>query len=345
MKRRNWIAAAAVAVLLAGCAESTAEEHDDRDVPVTENEEKPDEAIAEITYTAPFTGLESEDSPDMRPVIATINNHPKARPQSGLSEADVVYEMLAEGDITRLLALYQSELPESIGPVRSARDYFVELAAAHDALYLAHGYSPDAEALLGTGVVDHLNGMRYDGTLFMRSADRVAPHNSYITGDAVMEGAKDSGFRMDRPDPPDWAFDATPQPGGEPAGVAEVSYGGDAAFTSRYAFDPAESLYSRESGGAETEDLDDGEAVRLSNILVLQVPHRIVDGQGRRALDFGAGGTALVFRDGKVYENQWESRDGIPAVMDGTEPFPLAPGKTWVHFVPESPASHVIYTP
>lgn len=57
----------------------------------------------------------------MRPVIATINNHPAARPQSGIASADVVYEMLAEGDVTRFLALFQSEIPDSIGPIRSAR--------------------------------------------------------------------------------------------------------------------------------------------------------------------------------------------------------------------------------
>ena len=336
MKKRKWIAAAAVSMFLAGCSEST------DDGP---GSEKSEEAVADVTYTEPFTGMEAEEIPDMRPVMATINNHPKARPQSGLSEADVVYEMLAEGDITRLLALYQSELPESIGPVRSARDYFVELAAAHNALYLAHGYSPDAEALLGTGTVDHLNGMRFDGTLFKRSPDRVAPHNSYITGDAVMEGALDSGFRMDRPDSPDWVFDSSPPAGGEPADETEVTYGADSNFTSRYAFDSAESMYSRESGGAETVDLDDGEAVRLSNILVLQVPHRTIDGKGRRALDLEAGGTALVFRDGNVYEMLWESRGGIPTVTDGSGPFPLAPGKTWIHFVPETPSQHVTYTP
>ncbi|CAM5214030.1 hypothetical protein UACE39S_04412 [Ureibacillus acetophenoni] len=71
---------------------------------------------------------------NMRPIIATINNHPAARPQSGLGSADVVYEMLAEGDVTRFLALYQSELPEKIGPVRSARDYFIEIALGLDAL-------------------------------------------------------------------------------------------------------------------------------------------------------------------------------------------------------------------
>ena len=114
-------------------------------------------------------GVFSEEENMRRPVLATINNHPLARPQSGISEADIVYEFVAEGNVTRLLALFQSELPEEIGPIRSARDYFIHIAKGLDAFYVAHGYSPDARALLQTDFVDNVNGMQYDGTLFKRS--------------------------------------------------------------------------------------------------------------------------------------------------------------------------------
>ena len=77
-----------------------------------------------------------------------VNNHPKARPQSGLHKADIVYEILAEGDVTRFLPYFQSEKPENIGPVRSARDYYIDLAKGLNALYIAHGYSPEAKKCL-----------------------------------------------------------------------------------------------------------------------------------------------------------------------------------------------------
>ena len=139
-------------------------------------------------YKAPYTGVLSEEESTRRPVLATINNHPLARPQSGISDADIVYELAAEGNITRLLALFQSELPEEIGPIRSARDYFVHLAKGHDAFYVAHGYSPDAKQMLDNRFVDNINGMQYDGTLFNRSRERKAPHNSYISKDNVLAG-------------------------------------------------------------------------------------------------------------------------------------------------------------
>ena len=85
-----------------------------------------------------------------RAVAVMVNNHPKARPQSGLNKADIVYEILAEGDITRFLAVFQSEKPENIGPVRSARAYYIELAKGLNALYIAHGYSAEAKEMLRT---------------------------------------------------------------------------------------------------------------------------------------------------------------------------------------------------
>ncbi len=91
-----------------------------------------------------------------RAVAVMINNHPKARPQSGLNKADIVYEILAEGDITRFLAVFQSEKPANIGPIRSARDYYIELAKGFNALYIAHGYSPEAKKMLEQGYVDNL---------------------------------------------------------------------------------------------------------------------------------------------------------------------------------------------
>ncbi|MFC7366666.1 MULTISPECIES: DUF3048 domain-containing protein [Bhargavaea] len=329
MKKRNWIAAAAAAVLLAGCSEGEVGK------PESDNEEKPEEAIAEVTYTAPYTGLELEAEPDMRPVLATLNNHPDARPQSGLAEADVIYEMLAEYEVTRLLALYQSEIPEKMGPIRSARDYFIDLAAGHGALFIAHGHSPEAKELLDSGAVDHLNGIRYEGTLFLRSKDRKAPHNSYITGDAVFEGAMDSGIRMDNPKDPGWRFDPEPPAGGEESLEADITYGRFPNFNSRYVYDPLTASYTRFSGGEETVDAAENQPVHLANVLILEVPHRVIDDKGRRSLDLAAGGKAAVLRSGLVYQASWELRDGIPTVMAGDQPFALAPGKTWIHLVPD----------
>ena len=136
-----------------------------------------------------------------RAVAVMINNHPAARPQSGLNKADIVYELLAEGDVTRFLAIFQSEQPENVGPVRSARNYYIELAKGFDSLYIAHGNSPDAKEMLDNGYIDDLNGIYYDGTLFKRASFRKAPHNSYITYDNILKGANQNGYEMEQAPP------------------------------------------------------------------------------------------------------------------------------------------------
>ena len=197
MKIRYLFAATMLsAAVISGCSnkEETKE-------PIGEIEEvedvKEDEILAEaaevLPYVMPFTGERVAEEVTTRPILATINNHPQARPQSGLASADVVYEMLAEGDVTRFLALFQSEIPESIGPIRSARSYFIDIANGLDTFYIAHGYSPEAKSMLERKVVENINGMHYDGTFFKRSSARKAPHNSYISGENVVAGAEKVG--------------------------------------------------------------------------------------------------------------------------------------------------------
>ncbi|MDI5790611.1 DUF3048 domain-containing protein [Bacillus licheniformis] len=89
----------------------------------------------------------------------------KARPQSGLSKADIVIEALSEGPITRLLAIYQSDMPEAVGPVRSAREYFIDLALGLTASLCITAGVRGKDRLLN-GDADHINGMDHDGTLF-----------------------------------------------------------------------------------------------------------------------------------------------------------------------------------
>lgn len=290
-------------------------------------------------YVTPFTGELVEKEITMRPIIATINNHPKARPQSGLSSADVVYEMLAEGDITRFLALYQSNLPSSIGPIRSARSYFVELAKGLDAFYIAHGYSPEAETMLKSGIVDNINGMQYDGTLFKRSSDRRAPHNSYILGENVKKGAQRVNASLLYQKKVSYTYyeeDENVQSGVE-ANKINVNYG-SGQFNSTYTYDTTLNKYTRTVNGITTTDALTNEAIQLSNILVFEMKHFIVDNQGRREIDIVSGGKAYIFQAGTMREVQWKNIDGVlkAVELDGTE-VKLVPGKTWIHFMPTQP--------
>lgn len=347
-KMRWWLILSAIAMLLlAACSKK--EKAEDL---VPEPQEIEEEIVEEepvTLYQAPFTGIMSEEEITRRPVLATINNHPRARPQSGISEADIVYELAAEGNVTRFLAIFQSGLPEEIGPIRSARDYFVHIAKGLDAFYVAHGYSPDAKQLLQNRAVDNINGMQYDGTLFQRSRERRAPHNSYITGDNVLSGAEKTSSPMEMQKMPSLSFHESIESAkiGDIASSLVVRHGTDPNFISTYTYDADKGTYERMVNGILTVDKSDEKKVELSNVLVFETAHRTIDSEGRQAVDIESGGKALLFHAGIAKEIEWSNVDGILMPMENGVPAKLVPGRTWIHIVPTKPgaATSVTFTP
>ncbi|MCM3706190.1 MULTISPECIES: DUF3048 domain-containing protein [Cytobacillus] len=333
---KRWIAVSAAAMLLvSGCSKEKAEE------PMEKSEEatKGVSSEKELPFHYPLTGFGSESEVDGRAVAVMINNHPKARPQSGLNQADVVYEMLAEGDVTRFLAIFQSERPDMIGPVRSSRDYYIELAKGYDSLYIAHGYSPEAKELLDQGYIDNLNGMQYDGTLFKRESFRKAPHNSYISFDNVLKGAKEKHYSMEN-EPKSLKFlskEEVKAIQGEKADSAMISYMDNELFNVIYEYDAGLEKYKRYSNGELTADYESGEPTLLDNIFIAETDHQVVDSAGRRDINLTSGGKGYLLQKGKVTEVQWENIDGrILPVLNGQQTG-LIPGKTWINIVPSNP--------
>ncbi|MGN7408723.1 DUF3048 domain-containing protein [Sporosarcina sp. SAFN-010] len=329
-------------VLLVGCSK------DKEELPQTEVEagESGETVETSAQPTAPFSGMAVE-SADLRPILATVNNHPLARPQSGLSQADVVYEVFAEGNITRLLALYQSQIPEEIGPIRSARDYFIEIADGLDAFYIAHGYSPDAHALLTAGMVDNINGMQYDGTYFVRSKERKAPHNSYISTEHIEQAMEDLSIDTEIREVPALSFhpDADSAKLGEIASTIVVGHP-DPNFTSTYTFDAETKTYERSVNGIITTDKGDDKKVTPTNIVVMEAPYTTIDAEGRQSLDLTKGGPAILFQNGVALTLEWKQIDGVITPVQNGVPAKLVPGQTWFHIVHEQAIGNTTtYTP
>ena len=316
----------------------------------TDSEVVTDKTTGEdVSYSAPFTGEVTEEEQTLRPVLATINNHPLARPQSGISEADIVYEFIAEGDTTRLLALFQSELPDEIGPIRSARDYFIEIAKGLDAFYVAHGYSPDAQSLLESDYVDHVNGMQHDGTLFKRSADREAPHNSYITNENILSAGESTNSPMEINKMPSLSFHESIESAkiGDSVSSIVVENGSGPNFTSKYTYQEDQGIYEQVVNNILTVDKANEKRVEPSNILVFEAEHETIDSAGRQSIDLESGGKALLFQAGIVKEIEWENINGILTPVEEGVPAKLVPGKTWIHVIRANPGidSAVTYTP
>ena len=345
MVKKRMLFIACSALLLGACSKDDAETV----TPVSTSSENVAEEVVEHAYTMPFTGEKVAEESRQRPVLFTINNHPDARPQSGIGSADIVYEMLAEGDVTRFLALYQSQIPTNIGPIRSARSYFIDIAKGLDAFYVAHGYSPEAKAMLTSGTVDNINGMNYDGTLFQRSRERKAPHNSYMPGENIEAAAEKVGASLLYNKKVSFSFyeEQDSVKIGMAANEVQMNYSNVGSFNSIYTYDAEAQTYTRTSGNTITTDQLTGEPIELANVLFFEMAHRIIDNEGRRDINITSGGKAYVAQQGTLREVNWENRDGLlVAIEDDGSEVPLVPGQTWIHFVPTSPglATSVTYS-
>lgn len=319
-------------LMLAGCAkESTAPDKKKTEKPPISNK-KPTEK--KTIYRYPLTGLPSEKESSQRVVAVMVNNHHLARPQSGLDQADIVYEALAEGNITRFLALFQSHKPEMIGPVRSARPYFIKLSQGYHSLYVCHGWSPTAKKMLTRGDADSLNGLFYDGTLFHRASFRKAPHNSYISFQNIEKGAKEKNYDM--------TDDIAPLPfvsgkgndvQSQPVKSITVHYASN--NIPGYKYDAAKHYFVRTINGKTAKDRESGKPLTAKNVMVLAANHHFIDDYGRRSIDIASGGNGYLLQNGELTTIQWKNKNGRLLPFKDGQPLSFIPGKTWINLVPD----------
>lgn len=127
---------------------------------------------------------------DTRPIAVMIDNVGDARPQAGLNDAYIVYEIIVEGKQTRLMALFKDVNLEKIGPIRSSRHYFLDYAIENDAIYVHFGWSPQAEKDIKSLGVKNINGMTESSTSFWRVRDKSAPHNAVTSTEEILKIAE-----------------------------------------------------------------------------------------------------------------------------------------------------------
>lgn len=133
-------------------------------------------------------------SGNQRPIAVMIDNVGEARPQAGLNDAYLVYEMIVEGKQTRLMALYKDVKLDKIGPIRSSRHYFLDYALENDAIYVHFGWSPQAKADINSLNVENINGMSESSKSFWRVKDKAAPHNVVTSTEKILEIADRKGY-------------------------------------------------------------------------------------------------------------------------------------------------------
>jgi hypothetical protein len=273
-----------------------------------------------------------------------IDNTEPGRPQTGLAEADVVFEEMVEGGLTRLLVVFHSQDPESLGPVRSARstDLFI-LAELGRPLFAWSGANPTfAAAVEAADLVDVGVGATPDG--YRREPDRPAPYNLYAASDLLREAvAGDDSASI--PPPAIFSYRAAGTalagPGVEPVTGFRTTGSGALSIESAWEWDAASASWLRDQDGTPHVDRD-GERVRAANVIVRITPYRdsgVRDSVGAVVPEAEAigEGDAWLLSDGQVQRGRWlkPSPDAPTAYVDTTgAPLRLTPGQTWVEVLP-----------
>lgn len=270
------------------------------------------------------------------PVAVIIENLTVARPQSGLAKAQIVYEALAEGGITRFLAIFAGDTPANIGPVRSARPYFIDWTLEYGALFAHAGGSPKAIADIKSEDVFDLNQF-YNSQYFFRDNSRnvASEHTLYTTGEKLVFALRDLKAETSG-DFESWKFkDDAPQ-AELPVDAKTISINFSSfSYSVEYTYDREQNDYVRFMAGQAHADAD-GTAVRPKNVVILKVKTRLADEQ-RLEMDTVGEGEAIIFRDGKAVTGTWkkEKRDARTYFYDTAgEEIEFNGGQTWVEVVP-----------
>jgi len=308
-------------------------------------EPTPTPAPTPVLVPAPLTGVPVTEEIARRHVIAVmVDDQRAARPQSGFTEASVVWHAPAEGGIPRYMLLFQEGEPTSVGPVRSARHYYIAWAAEWRSMYVHVGGSPLALRTLrsadGRGrLVYGADEFRYGGKYLRRIRERAAPHNVYTDFTKLRALLSEVGAK-DGPITPAWRFADDVSIWLRPeAGAIEVPY---SANRVTYRYDRASNRYLRAVTGEKAQqDLATGERVAPSNVVVLFVPFApLRDGTtlGRLEADVVGTGAALIATNGVTIAGTWSKASlAAPTLLfdaDG-EPVTLTRGQTFVQVVPK----------
>jgi hypothetical protein len=296
---------------------------------------KPTILPAVAVFYSPLTGEKVPDLATTQAVVTgvMIENSPDARPQSGLKSAGVVYEAIAEGGITRFMALYQQEKPALIGPVRSLRIYDIDWLAPFQAGIAHVGGSAAALKQIRNGSYRDLDEF-FNGSSFWRTTDRYAPHNVY-TDFAHLDALNNKkGYTTS-------TFTAWPRKDDTPsktpiASTINVTIS-SALYNSKYTYDAANNDYLRYQAGAPHLDREQGQ-ISPKVVIVMDVHEQTVlqDGYREQITTIGTG-RARIFQDGTVITGTWSKTDSGSQTkfLDGSgKEIPLNRGQTWITAVP-----------
>lgn len=339
---RAWLRVGAIlgltALAAAGCAP-------ERPAPMPTPEYTSTYAPPPEPVFAPLTG-EAVAAPITTPSIAgKVDNHPDARPQFGLERADIVFEELVEGGLTRYVPIWHSDVPAEIGPVRSIRPMDPDILSPFGGIVAYSGGQYQFVVMMQeTNVVNAIHGQADTDDTFYRTDLKGSPHDVLVLAPQVIAQhaelsppQQQFGYSLDVPS-------ATAAKDGERIDVINLVIGGSA--TPSWGWDAAKAAYNRFMTGGAPDTDQAGAQLTATNLVVLRVP--VTWDYRLPKTELIGGGEAWVSTGGGTVHGSWSKPDRgalIRLVDDRGVPIRLAPGNTWIELVPLEGSAEFIPPP
>ncbi len=300
--------------------------------------EEPADVIDPNTIVSPLDGLRYyPEELSKRPVAVSIDNHPKARWQAGISQAEIVYEVEVENPYTRYLCIFLAKEPEQVGPVRSARPYIIYYALENDGIFVHVGGSQDAFSELKRLSVADIDGL-YSGAMWRyNDTGKYAPHNMYTKLSTIRKEAEGYGYRTEG-SYEGYIFnekDTLLSKNFEINSAKKVNIVYNSYNTTDYIYDEEYSLYFRFKDGEKHIDELDKNQLTVKNIIAIEASKAVLDNEGRLFIGTIGDGEGIYITNGESIPITWKkpSEKGRLKFFTDENELVLNPGNTWIQVV------------
>lgn len=288
---------------------------------------------------SPLDGLKYyEEDLLKRPVVISIDNHPGARWQAGLSQAEIIYEVEVESPYTRYLCVFLAKEPKLVGPVRSARPYLINYALENDGIFVHVGGSQDAFNEIARLNVADIDGL-YSGAMWRYyDTGKIAPHNMYTTLKSIRDEAVNKAYRTEC-DFEGYKFyekaEALSNTYSDVKKAQKINIIYNNSNTTDYTYDKDNNLYLRFKDGEIHIDELDKKQLTAKNIIIIETSKQILDNEGRLFIDTVGSGNGTYITNGESIEITWNknSEKERTKLYIGSDELILNPGNTWFQIV------------
>ena len=298
------------------------------DVPISSTTKRIKDEPTQKVYS-PLTGAEVTEEQASRPLTALmIENSVDARPQSGLNQAGIVFEAIAEGGITRFATIYQENTPDEIGPVRSLRPYYLDWLRPYNPTVAHVGGSKRALSIVRDGTWRDMDQFA-NGKSFWRSTERKAPHNVYTKFENIDKFNDSKSYKLEQFPGFTRKHDQKATTPTAPEVKLNIS---SKLYNSIFTYNPTNNSYLRSQGGAPHLDKS-GTQLEPKVVVAMIIPSKIVQEDGSRySYDTIGSGEAVVFQDGIAIPGTWTKADQESQITlkdAGGQEIKLNRGQTW----------------